>query len=209
MLVGGGVASAAAQATGPPPADRAWKLVWSDEFSGPNGSAVDGSKWVSETGGGGWGNNELEYYTKRLDNAYQQDGNLVIKVLQENYTGADGVTRNYTSARLKTRKIRADVRTLRSAHPDSTRPGHLARVLDLGTTTRPVGWPDCGEIDIMENIGSTPSTDYGSMHGPGYSGANGTSPGAPRYRTTRRSPTTSTSTRSNGTREAFAFSRTR
>ena len=83
ILVGGGVSSAAAQAADPQSTDRVWKLVWKDEFSGPNGSAVDASKWVSETGGGGWGNNELEYYTKRLDNAYQQDGNLVIKVLQE------------------------------------------------------------------------------------------------------------------------------
>ena len=103
VLAGAGiVASAAAQVRTPTAAASAWKLVWSDEFNGPNGSAVDASKWVSETGGGGWGNNELEYYTKRLDNATQQDGNLVIKVLQEKYTGADGVTRNYTSARLKT-----------------------------------------------------------------------------------------------------------
>ena len=100
------LALAAAQSSPPAasaqPAAPAWKLVWSDEFNGPNGSAVDASKWVSETGGGGWGNDELEYYTDAVENASQQDGNLVIKVLQEKYTGADGVTRNYTSARLKT-----------------------------------------------------------------------------------------------------------
>src|ERR1700691_5725065 len=74
---------AAAQTNTPQPPQTVpalWKLVWSDEFNGPKGSAVDDSKWVSETGGGGWGNNELEYYTPRLDNASQQDGNLVIKV---------------------------------------------------------------------------------------------------------------------------------
>src|SRR5690349_2324759 len=79
-----------------------WTLTWSDEFNGPNGSPVDTSKWNVETGGNGWGNDELEYYTVRPQNSYQQDGNLVIKVLQEKYTGPDGVTRNYTSARLKT-----------------------------------------------------------------------------------------------------------
>jgi len=174
MLVGGGVASAAAQATGPPPADRAWKLVWSDEFSGPNGSAVDGSKWVSETGGGGWGNNELEYYTKRLDNAYQQDGNLVIKVLQEKYTGADGVTRNYTSARLKTLgkfsqtygRFEARIKIPRGQ-------GIWPAFWMLGNDIEKPGWPGCGEIDIMENIGKEPALVHGTIHGPGYSGGQG------------------------------------
>src|SRR5579871_1283281 len=91
----------AAQTT--PAAEHAhWTQVWSDEFNGPEGSPVDSSKWVTETGGGGWGNQELEYYTKRSENAHQEGGNLVIKVLEEKYTGPDGVTRNYTSARLKT-----------------------------------------------------------------------------------------------------------
>src|ERR1017187_4225997 len=98
LLVG---VCAVAQA-GPQSTTPAWKLVWSDEFNGPNGSAVDASKWVSETGGGGWGNDELESYTARLENASQENGNLVIKVLQEKYTGKDGVARDYTSARLKT-----------------------------------------------------------------------------------------------------------
>jgi hypothetical protein len=93
ILAGVWAVSAAAQAGGSQGAGPAWKLVWSDEFNGPNGSAVDSSKWISESGGGGWGNNELEYYTSRLQNAWQQDGNLVIKVLQEKYTGADGVTK--------------------------------------------------------------------------------------------------------------------
>jgi len=88
----------APQSTGP----SGWALAWSDEFNGPDGSGVDSSKWVPETGGDGWGNQELEYYTTRPQNVFQREGNLVIKVLEEKYTGADGVTRNYTSARLKT-----------------------------------------------------------------------------------------------------------
>src|ERR1700722_4260300 len=102
VFVAAGVLGLNAAAQTPPATAPAWKLVWSDEFNGPAGAAVDSSKWTLETGGGGFGNNELEYYTSRLENASQQNGNLVIKAVQEKYTGSDGVTRNYTSARLKT-----------------------------------------------------------------------------------------------------------
>ncbi len=77
-----------------------WGLVWSDEFNGQDGSPVDQSKWTAEVGGWGWGNNELEYYTTRTNNAYQSGGSLVIKTIKEKYTGSDNVTRDYTSARL-------------------------------------------------------------------------------------------------------------
>src|SRR5919205_3684249 len=71
-----------------------WTLTWSDEFNGPNGSAVDTTKWVIEAGGNGWGNHELEYYTSRQQNVFLRDGNLVIKAQQEKFTGPDGVTRD-------------------------------------------------------------------------------------------------------------------
>src|SRR4030081_3062444 len=77
-------------------------VTWSDEFNGTNGSLPDSSKWVMETGGGGWGNNELETYTNPAQNAHVQDGSLVIPAAKETYTGNDGITRNYTSARIKT-----------------------------------------------------------------------------------------------------------
>src|SRR5207253_4687324 len=77
-----------------------WSLVWSDEFNGRN-PAVDATKWVIETGGGGFGNDELEYYTARPQNVQVRHGNLIVKALKENYTGPDGVTRGYTSARIK------------------------------------------------------------------------------------------------------------
>src|SRR5258707_11509503 len=54
-----------------------WSLAWSDEFNGPNGSGPDSSKWSFDTGGNGWGNNELETYTNRLDNSYLEGGSLV------------------------------------------------------------------------------------------------------------------------------------
>jgi beta-glucanase (GH16 family) len=144
--------------------------VWSDEFNGP-GSAVDPTKWVLETGGNGWGNDELEYYTKRPQNAFVEDGNLVIKVLDEKYTGADGVSRNYTSARLKTQgkfsqtygRFEARIKIPRGQ-------GIWPAFWMLGDDIDKVGWPKCGEIDIMENIGKEPYLVHGTIHGPGYSG---------------------------------------
>ena len=85
------------------PASSAWTLAWSDEFDGAAGARVDASRWVTEVGGHGWGNNELEYYTDRAENAsLRGDGVLVIRALRERFQGPDGVAREYTSARLKT-----------------------------------------------------------------------------------------------------------
>lgn len=155
-------------------APAGWTLAWSDEFNGPDGSAVDSSQWVRETGGGGWGNQELEYYTARPQNAFLQGGNLVIKVLQEKYTGADGVTRNYTSARLKTQgkfsqkygRFEARIKIPRGQ-------GIWPAFWMLGDDIDKVQWPSCGEIDIMENIGKEPAMVHGTIHGPGYSGDKG------------------------------------
>src|SRR5689334_5270894 len=98
-VVAGGRIQREAQGSHPSKAP-AWKLVWSDEFDGPNGAPPNPEKWTFATGGNGWGNNELEYYTARTVNAQQRDGNLVISVAHESYVGADGVKRDYTSARL-------------------------------------------------------------------------------------------------------------
>jgi beta-glucanase (GH16 family) len=174
VLVGLYGRSAAAQAGVPQASVAPWKLVWSDEFDGTNGFAVDSSKWVSETGGGGWGNNELEYYTSRLKNAWQQDGNLVIKVLQEKYTGADSVSRNYTSARLKTLgKFSQTYGRFEARMKIPRGQGIWPAFWMLGNDIDKPGWPDCGEIDIMENIGKEPAVVHGTIHGPGYSGAGG------------------------------------
>src|SRR5258708_1090711 len=81
-----------------------YTLVWSDEFNGADGSSLDASKWTYDigVGGNGWGNNELETYTNRTQNAHNQSGNLVITAPKETYAGTDSVNRNYTSAPLKT-----------------------------------------------------------------------------------------------------------
>jgi beta-glucanase (GH16 family) len=166
--------SAAAQTSSSQPASSGWNLTWSDEFNGEEGSAVDSSKWVLETGGNGWGNDELEYYTSRSKNASQQAGNLVIRVFDEKYTGADGVSRNYTSARLKTQgkfsqaygRFEARIKIPRGQ-------GIWPAFWMLGDDIDKIGWPTSGEIDIMENIGKEPNIVHGTIHGPGYNGANG------------------------------------
>jgi len=166
------LASLACGASSPQqPAPKGWVLTWADEFNGANGSALDAAKWVLETGGNGWGNNELEYYTNRPQNSAQKDGNLVITVLKEHFTGSDAVSRDYTSARLKTatRFTQAYGRfEARLKVPKGQ--GIWPAFWMLGDNIDVVGWPTCGEIDIMENIGSEPSKVHGSMHGPGYSG---------------------------------------
>jgi beta-glucanase (GH16 family) len=151
-----------------------YALVWSDEFSAPNGSPPDSSKWIMETGGGGWGNNELESYTNRAQNVHVQDGNLVISAKKESYKGADGIMRQYTSARLKTLglfeqrygRFEARIRIPRGQ-------GIWPAFWMLGNNIGTVDWPGCGEIDIMENIGKEPDKMHGTIHGPGYSGSEG------------------------------------
>ena len=75
-----------------------WTLVWNDEFNQPDGTAPDSTKWGYDTGGKGWGNHELEYYTSSTNNARIEGGKLVIEARKESFGG-----RNYTSARLQTR----------------------------------------------------------------------------------------------------------
>jgi beta-glucanase (GH16 family) len=167
-------AIAAAQTPTPQSARPGWTLTWSDEFNGTDGSRVDTSKWVTETGGNGWGNQELEYYTTRPDNAFQQGGNLVIKAIQEKYTGKDGVTRDYTSARLKkegkfSQKYGRFEARIKIPQGQGIWPAFWMMGDDIGK----IDWPKCGEIDIMENIGKEPTLVHGTIHGPGYSGDKG------------------------------------
>jgi beta-glucanase (GH16 family) len=149
-------------------------LVWADDFNGPAGSPPDASKWNHETGGGGFGNSELEYYTDSTSNAaLDGNGDLVITARAENPAGYGcwyGPCR-YTSARLNTNgkfaarygHVEARIKLPRGR---GMWPAFWATGSDMGT----VGWPDSGEMDIMETIGSTPNLNHGSLHGPGYSG---------------------------------------
>jgi beta-glucanase (GH16 family) len=164
----GPAAPHASAATGP--------LVWSDDFTGPAGAAPDPGKWVHDTGGSGWGNNELEYYTTSTGNAaLDGNGHLVITARRENPGGFSCWygSCQYTSARLNTSgrftqqygHIEARMKLPRGQ-------GLWPAFWALGDNIGSVGWPNSGEIDIMENVGREPGVNHGSLHGPGYSGGN-------------------------------------
>ncbi len=148
-------------------ATTADSLIFSDEFSGPSGAAPDPAKWSIETGGGGWGNNELEYYTARSSNvSLDGDGQLAITARRESYS-AGGVSREYTSARLQTKGLFATAYgRLEARIKLPTGQGLWPAFWALGSDVETVGWPNSGEIDVMESLGSDPFTLYGSLHGP-------------------------------------------
>jgi beta-glucanase (GH16 family) len=154
-----------------------WSLVWADNFDGPAGSPVDAATWQPEVGGRGVGNDELQYYTDTTENAALDGvGNLAIMVRQtdehERTECFDGC--RYTSARLIT-KDRVTCRygfvEARIQLPGGN--GIWPAFWMLGHTIDAVGWPQCGEIDVMENFGFDPTKVQGTVHGPGYAGQDG------------------------------------
>lgn len=142
-------------------------IAWADEFN-ING-APDSTKWSYEIGAGGWGNNELQYYTSRPENVIVQGGVLKINLLKENYMGS-----NYTSARIITKGKytlkygRVDIRAKLPAGG-----GTWPALWMLGANYETSPWPACGEIDIMEHVGNNLNKIYATLHSPGNSGANG------------------------------------
>jgi beta-glucanase (GH16 family) len=159
-----------------------WVLVWSDEFDGPAGTPPNRNVWKHELGDGalneivGWGNSEFQYYSNSTENSsLDGNGNLVIR-LQDTPADTDLVCWygpcEYTSARLITQdqldfeygRIEARVQV-----PDG--PGGLWPAFwMLGTNIPEVGWPQSGEIDIMEYVSRLPYEVFGTIHGPGYAG---------------------------------------
>lgn len=146
----------------------ALSLAWSDEFNTPG--TPDAAKWGYDigTGSNGWGNNELEYYTSRPENVTVSNGTLKITARKESYSGKE-----YTSTRMLTKnkfstkygKIEARIKL-----PSGV--GTWPAFWMLGNNIDAVGWPACGEIDIMEHKGSDPNRIYGTLHYPGHSGGN-------------------------------------
>ncbi|MEZ4297315.1 MAG: glycoside hydrolase family 16 protein [Polyangiaceae bacterium] len=150
-----------------------WVFAWSDEFDGPDGSAPDPVRWTVLEGGDGWGNEERQYYTQNPENVRIEGGALVITARNEGTAGLNcwyGPCQ-YTSARLHTKGklARQHGRVEARIHIPKGQ-GIWPAFWMLGSDIDQVGWPQCGEIDIMENVGKEPSTIYGSLHGPGYSG---------------------------------------
>ena len=154
-------------------------LVWSEDFDGPAGGAVDSTRWRYDLGDGcqagncGWGNDEKEYYTSSRDNiALDGRGHLqiVARVALPGLTCYYGACR-YTSAKITTRgKVlaypgRAEARIKLAAGQ-----GLWPAFWMLGASFPTTPWPQCGELDIMENHGSDVTSTSSAIHGPGYSG---------------------------------------
>ncbi|MFY9723935.1 MAG: glycoside hydrolase family 16 protein, partial [Bryobacteraceae bacterium] len=151
-----------------------WQLVWSDEFNGAAGTPPNPANWNYDLGGGGWGNGEAETYTSSPNNVFQDgNGNLVIRAIRD----ANG---NYTSARLQTGSPGASTHTadqswtyglvearIKLPFAHAVWPAFWMLGENIGT----IGWPWCGEVDIMENFGTynnvnDASTNNGTAHGP-------------------------------------------
>ncbi|MFF4112843.1 ricin-type beta-trefoil lectin domain protein [Streptomyces sp. NPDC001714] len=151
-------------------------VTFSDTFDGAAGSPVDSSKWTLETGDN-VNNHEREYYTSGTNNAaLDGQGHLVITARKENpanYQCWYG-TCQYTSARMNTSgKFSAQYGHVEARMKIPRGQGMWPAFWMLGTDIGSVGWPNSGEIDVMENVGYEPSTVHGTIHGPGYSGSNG------------------------------------
>lgn len=145
-------------------------LVWAEEFDVDG--APNSAKWGYDigTGSGGWGNNELQYYTSRPENAVVLNGVLKITAIKEAYNGSA-----YTSARMLTKdkfSFKYGKIEVRAKIPAGG--GTWPAIWMLGNNINTAGWPACGEIDIMEHVGNTPNKIYGTLHHPGFSGGNAT-----------------------------------
>jgi beta-glucanase (GH16 family) len=145
-----------------------WTLVWQDEFED---DAINTENWTFDIGGWGWGNGEAQYYTDRQENARVEDGMLVIEARQEKFEDS-----YYTSARLKTQGLQNfQYGRIEARLKVPSGKGLWPAFWMLGSDFNGSNWPDVGEIDIMEYIGKEPDLIFGTLHGPGYSGALGRS----------------------------------
>ena len=153
------------------PSIEQYILVWNDEF---DNEQIDQNKWTFEVGNGdwGWGNGEHQYYTDRDENAFIENGNLVIQALYENYAGF-----NYTSARMKTinqgdwkyGKIKARIKVPSAG-------GTWPAFWMMPTNSVYGGWPHSGEIDIMEHYGCDPNHLAATVHNHAYNWNGGIPP---------------------------------
>lgn len=152
------------------PQPAGWQLIWHDEF---DDNTINAANWTYDLGGGGWGNGEMEVYTDAPENARVENGTLIIEARKEpNENGGF----KFTSARLKTQGLQTfQYGRIEARIKVPAGSGFWPAFWMLGENFPQVGWPDCGEIDIMEYVGREPDLIIGTMHGPGYSGAVGLS----------------------------------
>lgn len=138
--------------------------VWSDEFDEPAGSPPSPARWRHELGGGGWGDDQQQHYTDRTANAsVTAEGHLALTARRE----PDGTI---TSARLTSRGLATPYGRVEARIRVPAGRGLWPAFWMLGTQVERVGWPACGEIDVMEHVGSEPRTVHGTAHGPGFAG---------------------------------------
>lgn len=144
----------------PIPAKEGYRLVWSDEFEGNEVNTANWTHWVT----GNPFNNELQYYTARKDNSTIEDGVLYIVAKEENYTAQDG-TRQYTSARINTKgKVDFKYGRVEARAQMPVGQGIWPAIWMLPTDNVYGGWPNSGEIDIMEYLGHEPRVVHGTLH---------------------------------------------
>jgi beta-glucanase (GH16 family) len=145
------------------------KLIWSDEFNGQAGAGPSSTKWTHDVGAYGAPDNELQTYTSSTANAsLDRQGHLAIVARQQTATGPDGLTRNYTSARLETQGLFSTTNGLIEARMKiPAGAGLWSSFWMLGNSINTAGWPACGEIDVMETLGQDPFTVRATIHGPG------------------------------------------
>lgn len=141
-------------------------LLWADEFNVDG--MPDASKWGYDIGAGGWGNNELQYYTNRTENITVSNGTLKVTAKKESYIGSA-----YTSARLISKgkySVKYGKIEFRAKLPAGA--GTWPALWMLGENISTVSWPACGEIDVMEHRGNEINRIFGTLHYPGHSGGN-------------------------------------
>ena len=143
------------------------ELVWSDEFDG-DGLSADHWSYDTGTGNDGWGNNEAQYYTDRTENVRVADGLLSITAQRESFSGS-----NFTSGRIVTMdkfEFTYGRIEIRAKLPSGG--GTWPALWMLGANFDEVGWPACGEIDMMEHVGNEPQRILSALHFPGNNGGN-------------------------------------
>lgn len=143
-----------------------YSLVWTEEFNGPD---LDQSIWNIETGGGGWGNQEKQNYTSRTENLRIQDGKLIIQARKEVYNSSA-----YTSARINTKKkFSAGYGRVEARISLPSGAGTWPAYWMMGANYDIAKWPLCGEIDIMEHVGSQPRLVSNALHTSDNNGSKG------------------------------------
>lgn len=144
-----------------------WVPTWCDEFKYVGG--VNPEKWLHHNGGGGFGNNEVQYYTDRTQNTYVDGEYLTITALKESYSGYE-----YTSSKIWTNGLedwKYGKFEMRAKLPSGR--GTWPAFWMMPSLSSYGGWPDSGEIDIMEHVGYNPNVVLGNTHTHRFNGTNG------------------------------------